>query len=165
MKALIIYFTALGKTKKTAKAIGQSLTNYEVDYFGFELTGIFGQKAGIIGQMEKGDFSSMSEDLSKLEQMNQEYDLYIFGMPTYGNKPPGVYKEIIKRVNIQGKPVFYFGTCAGTGWVTMDLVTSAIKEAGGNLINKIRLRGFFKAKLDEAAKFGKSINDTLAFSS
>ena len=162
MKALIIYFSTLGKTKKTAKAIGQSLSNYEVDYFGFELTGIFGQKVGTIGQLEKGDFSSISEDLSKLGDMNQDYNLFIFGMPTYGNKPPGVYKEIIKRVNIQGKPVAYFGTCAGNGWVTMDQVTTTIEEAGGNLIDKIRLRGFCKPKLKEAAKFGKSINDTLA---
>ncbi len=162
MKALIVYFTTLGKTKKTAEAIGQSLKNYQVDYFGFELTGVFGQKVGIIGQLEKGDFSSMSEDLLKLEQMDQDYDLFVFGMPTYGNKPPGVYKEIIKRVNIQGKPVAYFGTCAGNGWVTMDQVTAAIEEAGGNLIDKIRLRGFFKPKLKKAALFGKSINTALA---
>jgi flavodoxin len=164
MKALIVYFTTLGKTKKTAEAIGQSLTNFQVDYFGFELTGIFGQKVGIIGQLEKGDFSSMSEDLLRLDQMNQDYDLYVIGMPTYGNKPPGVYKEIVKRVEIEGKPVAYFGTCAGNGWVTMDQVTAAIEEFGGNLVDKIRLRGFFKPKLKEAAKFGKSINDTLAVS-
>ena len=159
MKALIIYFTALGKTKKTAEAIGKSLANYQVDYFGFELSGIFGQKVSIITQLEKGDFSSLEEELSKLEQMNQDYDLFIFGMPTYGNKPPGVYKEIIERVNIEGKPVAYFGTCAGNGWVTMDQVTATIREAGGNLIDKIRLQGFFKPKLKEAAKYGKSIND------
>lgn len=159
MKALIIYFTALGKTKKTAETIGKTLTNYQVDYFGFELSGIFGQKVGIITQLEKGDFSSQKEKLSKLEQMNQDYDLFIFGMPTYGNKPPGIYKEIIERVNIEGKPVAYFGTCAGNGYVTMDQVTAAIKEAGGDLIDKIRLQGFFKPKLNEAAKFGQIVNN------
>ena len=161
MKALIIYFTALGKTKKTAKAIGEALTNYQVDYFGFELTGFFGQKVGIIGQLEKGNYYALKEDLLKLEQMNQDYDLFVFGMPTYGNKPPGVFQEIINRVDIHGKPVVYFGTCAGNGWVTMDQVTAALKEAGGDLIDQIRLQGFFKPKLDDAAKFGRSINETL----
>jgi len=39
MKAVIIYFTMGGRTKKNAIAIGDVLSNYEVDYFPMELKG------------------------------------------------------------------------------------------------------------------------------
>lgn len=93
MKASIIYFTTLGRTKKTAEAIGSAMTKYEVDYFPFILTGPFGLKVSIQTQHDKGDFSTITKILSNLEKIDPKSDLFIFGMPTYGNKPPSAFYE------------------------------------------------------------------------
>ncbi|MFX0067268.1 MAG: flavodoxin family protein [Candidatus Hermodarchaeota archaeon] len=161
MKALIIYFTSLGRTKKTAEAIGNQLTNYEVDYFPFILTGSFGMKVSIQNQHNKGDFSTIAKELSDLERIEQEYDLIILGMPTYGDYPPSAFYEIVKRLDINGKNIVIFGTCSITGTKTMEIMKKTVEEAGGLIVNQARFKGFFGPKLKAATKFGQIVNDAL----
>lgn len=158
MKALIIYFTSLGRTKKTAEVIGNTLTNYEVDYFPFELTGSFGMKVSMTTQHDKGDFSTIEKELLQLEEVDQDYNLVVFGMPTYGDRPPSAFYEIVKRVDIKGKEVVIFDTCSITGVKTLELMKTTVEEAGAKIINQARFKGFFKPKLKKAAEFGQNIN-------
>ncbi len=160
MKALIIYFTSLGRTKKTAEAIGSQLSNYEVDYFPFILTGTFGMKVSIQTQHNKGDFSTIAKELSDLEKIDQNHDLVILGMPTYGDYPPSAFYEIVKRLDIKGKNVIIFGTCSITGTKTMEIMKKTVEEAGGIIVEQARFKGFFKPKLKKAAQFGRMINDS-----
>jgi len=160
MKALIIYFTSLGRTKKTAEAIGDQLSNFEVDYFPFILTGTFGMKVSIQTQHSKGDFSTIAKELSDLEKIDQDYDLIILGMPTYGDFPPSAFYEIVKRLDIKEKKVVIFGTCSITGTKTMEIMNKTVEEAGGIIVNQARFKGFFKPKLKDASKFGQIVNKT-----
>ncbi len=160
MKALIVYFTSLGRTKKTAEVIGNNLTNFEVDYAPFELTGTFGKKVSMQTQHTKGDFSSIKKELSELEEKNLDYDLIIYGMPTYGDLPPSAFYEIVKRMDIKGRKVVIFDTCSLTGVKTLDLMRKTVEEAGAIIVNQARFKGFFRPKLKEAAKFGELVNET-----
>ncbi len=158
MKALIIYFTSLGRTKKTAQAIGTAMTNYEVDYYPFILKGTFGMKVSIQTQHTKGDFSSIEQELSKLEKIEQNYDLIIFGMPTYGDNPPNAFYEILKRVDIKEQKVAIFTTCSITGKKTLELMEKTVKDAGAIIVSQARFKGLFRPKLRQAHKFGQHIN-------
>ncbi|OLS32472.1 MAG: hypothetical protein HeimAB125_08700 [Candidatus Heimdallarchaeota archaeon AB_125] len=160
MKALIIYFTLLDRTKKTAEVIGRALTNYEVDYVPFILTGTFGMKVSIQNQHNKGDFSTIERELSELEKIDQDYDLIVFGMPTYGDNPPGAFYEIVKRVNIKEQKIAIFATCSITGKKTLELMEKTVEDAGANIIDQARFKGFFKPKLKKASQFGHIINET-----
>ena len=162
MKTLIVYFTSLGRTKKTAEAIGGALSDHQVDYFGFELTGSFGMKVSIQTQHDKGDFSTIEKELSELEEKRLDYDLIIFGMPTYGNRPPSAFYEIVKRMDIERKKVVIFDTCSINGIVTLDLLKKTVEEAGAIIVDQARFKGFFKPKLKQAFRFGKSINEKLS---
>ncbi|MHA1198391.1 MAG: flavodoxin family protein [Candidatus Heimdallarchaeaceae archaeon] len=159
MKALIIYFTSLGRTKKTAEVIGNALTNYEVDYSPFELTGKFGKKVSIQTQHTNGDFSSIEEELSELEEKNLDYNLIVIGMPTYGNLPPSAFYEIVKRMDINGKKVVIFDTCSLNGVQTLELMRKTVEKTGAIIVDQARFKGFFKPKLKEATKFGHTINN------
>ncbi|NPD88731.1 MAG: hypothetical protein HGN29_08395 [Asgard group archaeon] len=162
MKALIIYFTSLGRSKKTSAVIGSAMTNYDVDYFPFILTGTFGMKVSIQNQHTKGDFSTIEQELSELDKIKQDYDLIIFGMPTYGDYPPSAFYEIVKRVDIKEQKVAIFTTCSITGKKTLELMEKTVKEAGAIIIAQARFKGFFRPKLKQAFKFGQSINEALA---
>lgn len=158
MKALIIYFTSLGRTKKAAKTLGDTLTNYEVDYFGIELIGRFGEKVSTLSQHDKGNFSTIEQELQKLEETKLDNNLIIFGMPTYGDLPPSAFYEIVRRLDISGQKVIIFDTCSITGIKTLELMKKAIEDAGAIIIDQAKFKGFFKPNLKQAFEFGQSIN-------
>ena len=160
MKAIIIYFSSTGRTKKTAESIGNQLSKYEVDYFPFILKGHFGMKVSILSQHTNGDFSTITKELEDLEKLDQDYDLIILGMPTYGDFPPSAFYEIIKRLNLKGKNVVIFDTCSFTGVKTLEVMKKTVEEAGANIINQARFKGLFRPKLRKASQFGQIINES-----
>ncbi|HUU77296.1 MAG TPA: hypothetical protein VMX55_03055, partial [candidate division Zixibacteria bacterium] len=74
-----------GRTKRAAKAIASSLTNYEVSFLTIECKGNFIEKIKMLDKFEKNDFSTVEEELKALKVAS--YDLIVIGMPTYGDKP------------------------------------------------------------------------------
>ena len=158
MKILIAYFTMGGRTKKTAEAIASVLTNYEVSYFPVELTGKFIEKLKILDKFEKKDFSSLETELNTLDAAS--YDLIIFGMPTYGNKPPQIFDEIVARMgNLSGKRAIVFNTARFTGGKTRDYMKAKVEEAGAQVIDKSKFRKVLWIGVKNAIKFGKRINE------
>jgi flavodoxin len=158
MKALIVYYTMRGRTKKAAKAIASSLTKYEVDFFPVELTGRFIEKIKMFDKFENKDFSAIESELSSLDAA--DYDLILFGMPTYGNKPPGTFDEIINRIaNLNGKKVIVFTTARFTGKGTLQYMKEKIEAKNAQVINQKNFRRFFWLGKKPAFKFGIEINE------
>ena len=158
MKTLIAYYTMGGRTKKTAEAIASALTNYEVSYFPVELTGKFLKKLKILDKFENKDFSVIETELNSLNAAS--YDLIIIGMPTYGNKPPQVFDEIVARMgNLSGKRAIVFNTARFTGGKARDYMKAKVEEAGAQVIDKSKFRKVFWIGEKNAIKFGKRINE------
>lgn len=158
MKTLIVYYTMGGRTKKTAKAIASTLTNYEVTYFPVELTGKFIEKIKEFDKFENGDFSAIDDGLSTLDAA--DYDLIIFGMPTYGSKPPSTFNEIIKRMaNLSGKKVIIFTTARFSGGKALEYMKEEIEAIGAQIIKQEKFRRLFYLGVRKSKKFGKEIND------
>ncbi len=158
MKTLIAYFTMGGRTKKTAEAIASALTNYEVSYFPVELTGKFIEKLKMLDKFENQDFSAIETELYTLDAAS--YDLIIFGMPTYGNKPPHVFDEIVARMgNLSGKRAIVFNTACFTGGKARDYMKAKVEEAGAQVIDQSKFRKVFWIGVKNAIKFGKRINE------
>ena len=157
MKAFIIYYTMGGRTKRAALAIGAELTNYEVSYFPVELKGRFIEKIKQFDRLEKGDFSELEPGLSNLDVAS--YDLVLFGMPTYGSKPPGTFNEIIKRIaNLSGKKVVIYTTARFSGGKALEDMKGQIEAKGAQIINQTTFRRLFYLGTRKAKKFGEEIN-------
>ena len=159
MKALITYFTMGGRTKRAAKAIASSLTNYEVDFFGIECQGNFIERIKMLDKFEKDDFSAVEEGLSNLDATN--YDLIIIGMPTYGSETPNALNEILKRMkNFSGKRIATYTTARFSGGKALEFMNAKVEAAGGKITNKIKITRPFYLGKRKATKFGKEINDS-----
>jgi flavodoxin len=158
MKALITYFTMGGRTKRAAKAIASSLTNFEVDFFGIECEGNFIERIKMLDKFEKDDFSVVEEGLNKLDAA--DYDLIIFGMPTYGGQTPNALNELLKRMqNLSGKRVATYTTARFSGRKALDYMNNKVETAGGKITNKTKITRPFYLGKRKAAKFGKEINE------
>jgi len=158
MKALVVYYTMGGRTKKTARAIAGALTNYEVTYFPVELTGKFIERIKQFDKFEKGDFSAIEPGLSNLDAA--EYDLIVFGMPTYGSNPPGTFNEIIKRMaNLNGKKVAIFTTARFSGKKALEFMKEKIEAIGAQITYQAKFRRLFYLGVRKSTKFGEKINE------
>jgi len=158
MKIIIIYFTMSGRTKKTAEAIGSTLTNHEVSYLSIELTGKFIEKIKQLDKFQNNDYSAIEAQISDFDASG--FDLIIIGMPTYGNFPPKVFDEILRRMgNLSGKNAVIFNTARFSGGKCLGYMKDKIEEAGGEVINQSKFRKIFWIGTKKAIQFGKQINE------
>lgn len=158
MKALITYFTMSGRTKKTAEAIASALKNYDISYFPMELEGKFIEKIKQLDKFENNDFSAIETGLDTLDAAN--YDLIIIGMPTYGDKPPKAFEEVIDRMkNFSGKRVIVFNTARFSGKKSLDYMKTKVEEKGSQVIDQARFRKVLWIGVKNAIKFGEQINE------
>ena len=153
MKTIIVYYTMGGRTKKTAEAIGDALSNHEVSFFPVELKGSLKEKIKQLDKFENGDFSAIEAELNTLDVSG--YELIIIGMPTYGNKPPNAFNEILARMgNLKEKKMVVFTTARFTGTGTLDYMKEKVEKAGGEVIDQSRFRKLFWIGTKDAIKFG-----------
>lgn len=149
-----------GRTKKTAEAIASVLTNYEVDFFPIELTGKFVEKIKMLDKFENDDFSVIEPELNTIDAL--PYDLLIFGMPTYGDKPPKAFDEVIARIgDLSGKKAVVFNTARFTGGKALEYMKTKVEEKRVQLIDQFKFRKLFWIGTKNAIKFGKKINESL----
>lgn len=145
-----------GRTEKVAEIIGEALSDYEVDYIPFELTGGRIEKLKKYDSLTTGDFSIFEEKLNELN--TGPYDLILMGMPTYGNLPPGVFDEIMNRIEgLEGKKVVVFCTARITGSGTLEYMKSEVEKKEGNVICSYNFRGFFRIGKKEVLEFARQI--------
>ncbi|NHJ20213.1 MAG: hypothetical protein EAX91_04655 [Candidatus Lokiarchaeota archaeon] len=160
MKILVIYFTMSGRTKKTAEAIASALRDHEVSFLPIQLTGKFIEKIKKLDKFENNDYSDIESQLTALNAVN--YGLMIIGMPTYGNFPPKVYSEILRRLNdLNGKMVVLFNTARFSGGNCLEYMKEKIEEVGGKVIEQSKFRKLFWIGTKNAIKFGNQINETI----
>ncbi len=158
MKVLITYFTMSGRTKKTAEAIASALKNYDISYFPMELKGKFIEKIKQLDKFENNDFSAIETGLDTLDAAS--YDLILIGMPTYGDKPPKAFDEVIDRMkNFSGKRVIVFNTARFSGKKSLDYMKTKVEEAGAQVIDQARFRKLLWIGVKNAIKFGEHINE------
>ena len=158
MKAFITYFTMSGRTKKTAEAIASALKNYDISYFPMELKGKFIEKIKQLDKFENNDFSAIETGMDTLDAAN--YDLIIIGMPTYGDKPPKAFEEVIDRMkNFSGKRVIVFNTARFSGKKSLDYMKTKVEEKGTQVIDQARFRKVLWIGVKNAIKFGEQINE------
>ncbi|MHA1882695.1 MAG: flavodoxin family protein [Candidatus Thorarchaeota archaeon] len=158
MKALMVYFTMGGRTKKMAEAIASSLSNYDVTFFPFELKGSFIGKIRLLDEYENGDYSSFEGDFSILDA--EPYDLILIGMPTYGSNPPKTFYELTKRMNdLHGKSVVVFGTSRFRRGSHLQVMKDNIEAKGGKVIEQRNFRGLLLLGTKKALEFGNVINE------
>jgi flavorubredoxin len=147
-----------GRTKKTAETIASTLTNHEVSYLSVVLTGKLIEKIKELDKFENNDYSAIEAQLSSFDSSG--FDLIIIGMPTYGNFPPKVFGEILRRMgNLGGKNVVIFNTARFSGGNCLIYMKEKIEEAGGEVINQAKFRKLFWIGTKKAIQFGKQINE------
>ena len=158
MKSLIVYFTMGGRTKRMAKALADALTKYETTFFPIELTGRLIEKIKQLDKYEKNDFSAIENELNSLDAA--EFDLIIIGMPTYGDKTPNAFIEILARMkNLKGKKAIVFSTARFSGGKARDYMKAKAEEAGAQVIDQTKFRRMFYLGTRMATKFGIKINE------
>lgn len=160
MKILIVYYTQTGRTKKVAETIASSLTDHDVKFIRFEVMGSFSERFKISGEIRRGDYSRIQEELDSLKDIT--FDLLIIGMPTHGGPPPKVYEEIVDRLgNLNGKKAIVFNTARLTGGNTPNIMAAELEEAGANVVEKKRFKGFFRLRMLDVMEFAIKINQIL----
>ena len=146
------------RTKKTAEGIASALTNHDVSYFPVELTGKFIEKIKKLDKFENDDYSAIEADFETLDALN--YDLIIIGMPTYGNKPPKIFDEIINRMkNFDGKKAIVFSTARFSGGKSLDYMKAKVEGQGAQVIDQARFRKVLWIGVKNAIKFGNQLNE------
>ena len=147
-----------GRTKKTAEGIASALTNHDVSYFPVELTGKFIEKIKKLDKFENDDYSAIEADFETLDALN--YDLIIIGMPTYGNKPPKIFDEIINRMkNFDGKKAIVFSTARFSGGKSLDYMKAKVEGQGAQVIDQAKFRKVLWIGVKNAIKFGNQLNE------
>ena len=143
MKALITYFTMGGRTRRAAKAIASSLTNYEVDFFGIECEGNFIERIKMLDKFEKDDFSLVEEGLSNLDAA--DYDLIVIA---HGVEPKEKILERVMKDKPNGVSVLY-----RTTWEILDVFYGSEWLPDQAIIKKVYYRpDLIKSIILEGAK-------------
>ena len=157
MKTLIIYFTMGGRTKKIAETIASALHHHKLDLFRIEILVKLAERIKINNQFENKDFSAVESKLNTLDPSG--YELFIIGMPTYGNFPPKVFDEIVDRMGtLSGKKAIVFNTARITGEKSLLYMKEKVEKAGAQVIEQRKFKKLFKIGTKSAVEFGKIIN-------
>ena len=81
-------------------------------------------------------------------------------MPTYGDKPPKAFDEVIDSIkNFSGKKVVVFNTARFSGKKSLDYMKTKVEEAGAQVIDQARFRKILWIGVKGAVKFGELINE------
>lgn len=145
-----------GRTKEVAETIADALSNHEVNFASFELTGGKIEKLKELDKFENDDYSLFEDTLNSLNA--EPYELILMGMPTYGNRPPVIFEEIMERLkNLDGKEVVVFSTSRITGDGTIEYMKEKVEEKGGMVINSHNFRGFFRIGKRSVQEFANQI--------
>lgn len=158
MKPLIIYYTFSGRTKRVAKIIGDTLAIHEPNYLAIEIKGKFMKKFEMMDALENGDYSSIAEDLKELESM--DFDTLVIGMPTWGNRTPKAFNEVIARLpSLENKRVFLFTTSILTGGGTLKYMEEKVRSKGGTNVASRKFRAVFWIRKNNVMKFAAEMGD------
>jgi len=157
MKAIVIYFTSSGRTKKVAEAIAAELSNYEVDVEGITSTMTPMDIGKSKDRILAGDLSDFTYNESILDL--SPYDMICIGVPVWGMRPAFVFNAYIQKCEgLSGKSAVVFTTCRLYSASSLKKMKNEIEKKGGNVIHQKSFRAFFSMGEKKAREFGKIIN-------
>lgn len=114
-KALIIYFSATGNTKKAAQKL-KKVTNADIvtlipqkKYTKSDLT--YSKECRANSEQDKNTYVKIATKVKDLRR----YDTIYLGYPIWWGKEPGVVRTFLKGNNLKGKTVMPFCTSGGSG--------------------------------------------------
>ncbi len=131
MKALVVYYSKSGNTRRVAEEIAKALGG-ETE----EIVEIDANRTGILGFLRGGRAGMMREE-SHIESPKKrpgDYDLLFVGSPVWGwNLVPAV-RSYLAAADLNGKPVAFFCTMGMNGerktFASMRQLTSGSKPLG-----------------------------------
>ncbi len=158
MKALVVYFSHSGRTKRVAETVASQLSNYTVDLEGITFTGTFrdyidgGPNSITAGNWRKYIAKETIFDLAP-------YDLVCIGMPVHGGTPTQVFHPYLKRCKgLSGKRVCTFVTCRFYFKSALASMKRALVGLGAAVSDQLGCKGLFRIGKAQPAAFGKKIN-------
>ncbi len=150
-----------GRTKRVSEIVSGALPEFEAYFSPFEINGKLKEKIKILDKFENGDFSLVEEGLNELNV--EPYEYILIGMPTYGNRPPKIFDEIMNRIeNFANKKVAVFTTSRFTGDGTIDYMKSAIEAKGAEVVQTHNFKGLIKIRSKTGTNFAKEIQASIS---
>ncbi|MEW5825704.1 MAG: flavodoxin [Candidatus Bipolaricaulota bacterium] len=112
MKALVVYYSKSGTTRRVAEEIARAL-GADLE----EIVEVGTQRSGLVGYLRAGR-DAMRERASQIRPATKrpaDYDVVFVGSPVWGwNLAPAV-RSYLAAANLEGKPVALFCTMASSG--------------------------------------------------
>ena len=152
MKALIVFYSRTGVTRKVAETLAAGL---DAD---IEEIADHNSWSGKIGFIKAGR-AAMSKKLTSIDQPRYspaDYDTIILGAPVWAGKMPPALRTYIRQVPLEGKEIALFATMKGNGG---DKIFSDIsEEAGLSAFATLAIKadevqnGSFEAKTEDFSK-------------
>jgi len=158
MKALVVYFSLTGRTKRVAEVIAAKLDNYDVDIEGITFTGTRHDLInGTVDSIAAGNWVKLNAKETIFDLAR--YDLVCIGMPIHGGRPAVVFNAYVKRCNgLAGNRVCTFVTCRFYAGNSLPAMKESLEGLGAVVGDQAVFRGLFKIGTGQAAEFGKKMN-------
>jgi hypothetical protein len=158
MKALVVYFSITGRTKRVAEIISAQLNNYTVDLEGITFTGTRRDLVnGTVDSIAAGNWVNLNAKDVIFDFT--PYDLVCIGIPVHGGAPAVAFNAYMKKCKgISGKKVCTFVTCRFTPWKSLLLMREKLEAAGAAVQDEFAFKGFFMIGAKRPTTFGQGVN-------
>nr|MDO8111329.1 flavodoxin [Candidatus Sigynarchaeota archaeon] len=157
MKAIIIYFSISGRTKRVAETIAAQLGNLSVDIEPIKYMGNARTLIANHDRIASGDWSSLNAN-ERIFDLSP-YDIVCIGMPVHGGQPPVIFNTYVKKcTGLKGKTAYIFLTCRLFTGKTISIMREELEKAGANVSAELICKGLFRIGTDKPVAFGQEIN-------
>jgi flavodoxin len=156
-KALIVYYSGSGRTKRVAELLEKGLSDYNSVVFPIIYHGKVRQMSMNQQKIKNGDTTGFELRPEILDLT--PYDLVCIGVPTYGNFPCPAFDAYLNQCKgIQGKDVIVFNSCRFSFTNTIKQMKSAVEAKGGNVVGELGVKGLFSLKTDGIQEFADKLS-------
>lgn len=150
MKALVVFYSRTGHTKRIAAMIAE-LLKADIE----ELVDKRGRR-GLMGFL-RGGWDAMKQRSTELEPLNHrpgDYDLIFVGTPVWASRPAPAVRTFLESQDLRGKKVALFCTMSGGGeeatFATMKALLSGAEVVGQlALVMKKEVQGQIEEKVNQ----------------
>lgn len=154
MKALIVYFSMRGHTKKAALAIAEELKGHDVTVAELAYQGKMVAFSTEMEAIKAGDLSHFDFDRGVLDIA--PYDIVFFGTPTYGGKPAWAFDAFLKNCkNGAGKKWILFATYGMSAKNLFSLMRQEVEKTGGTVAGQSLFSSIFGVSGKKVREFAR----------
>lgn len=158
MRALVVYFSLSGRTKRVAETIASQLSNYTVDLEGITYTGTRHDLVdGTVDSIAAGNWIKLSAKETIFDLT--PYDLVCIGMPVHGGRPAVVFNAYLKKCKgLTNKRICTFVSCRFYYKMALPVMKQALEGLGAVVADQLGCRAMFRIGTEKAAAFGQRVN-------